>query len=53
MQEFRNLSVWQRARRLTKSVYELTVDFPVSEQFGLKNRFSTLSFKSSACSAGC
>ena len=26
MQDFRNLSVWQRARRLTKSVYEMTAD---------------------------
>ena len=38
MQDFRNLSVWQRARRLTKSVYELTVDFPGSEEFGLKSQ---------------
>jgi hypothetical protein len=35
MQDFRNLSVWQRARRLTKSVYEMTADFPGSEEFGL------------------
>jgi four helix bundle protein len=38
MQDFRNLSVWQRARRLTKAVYELTVDFPGSEEFGLKSQ---------------
>jgi four helix bundle protein len=37
MQDFRNLSVWQRARRLTKSVYEMTADFPGSEEFGLKS----------------
>jgi four helix bundle protein len=36
MQDFKNLSVWQMARRLTKSVYELTADFPGSEEFGLK-----------------
>ena len=36
MQDFRNLSVWQMARRLTKSIYELTTDFPASEEFGLK-----------------
>jgi four helix bundle protein len=36
MQNFRNLSVWQLARRFTKSVYELTVDYPASEEFGLK-----------------
>ena len=38
MQDFRNLSVWQRARRLTKSVYEMTADYPGSEEFGLKSQ---------------
>jgi four helix bundle protein len=38
VQDFRNLSVWQRARRLTKSVYEMTADFPGSEEFGLKSQ---------------
>jgi hypothetical protein len=38
MQDFRNLSVWQRARRLTKSVYEMTADFPGGEEFGLKSQ---------------
>jgi four helix bundle protein len=38
MQDFRNLSVWQRARRLTTSVYEMTADFPGSEEFGLKSQ---------------
>src|SRR2546426_7426086 len=36
MQDFRKLTVWQDARRLTKSIYELTRNFPESEQFGLK-----------------
>ena len=36
MQDFRNLKVWQTARRFTRSVYELTSDFPRSEEFGLK-----------------
>ena len=36
MQDLRNLSVWQMARRFTKSVYELTVNYPGSEEFGLK-----------------
>ena len=36
MQDFRNLSVWQSARRLTKTIYNLTRDFPASEEFGLK-----------------
>ncbi len=38
MQDFKKLSVWQGARRLTKSVYELTTDFPRSEEFGLKSQ---------------
>ncbi len=36
MQDFRKLDVWQLARRLTKSIYELTRIFPASEEFGLK-----------------
>lgn len=36
MQDFRNLAVWQMARRLTKSVDEMTTDFPDSEAFGLR-----------------
>ncbi len=38
MQDFKNLSVWQRARRLTKTVYEITADYPGSEEFGLKSQ---------------
>lgn len=38
MQDFRNLSVWQRARKLTKTVYEITADFPGSEEFELKSQ---------------
>ena len=38
MQDFRNLSVWQRARRLTKAIYEMTSDYPGSEEFGLKTQ---------------
>src|SRR5437588_6144439 len=36
MQDFRNLNVWQLARRLTKTIYQLTINFPESEEFGLK-----------------
>jgi four helix bundle protein len=36
MQDFRKLSVRQMARRLTKSIYQLTADFPGSEEFGPK-----------------
>ena len=38
MQDFRNLDVWQRARNLTKTVYEMTVDFPETEVFGLRRQ---------------
>ena len=36
MQDFKNLTVWQAARRLTRSLCQLTTDFPGSEEFGLK-----------------
>ena len=36
MQDFKNLTVWQAARRLTISTYELTAEFPQSEEYGLK-----------------
>jgi four helix bundle protein len=36
MQDFKNLTVWQSARRFTRSLYELTTNFPTSEEFGLK-----------------
>jgi four helix bundle protein len=38
MQDFKNLTVWQMARQLTKSIYKMTVDFPGSEEFGLKSQ---------------
>jgi four helix bundle protein len=38
MQDFKNLTVWQMARQLTKSIYELTMDFPGSAKFGLKSQ---------------
>lgn len=36
MQDFKNLEVWQAARRLTKAIYQLSADFPDSETFGLR-----------------
>src|SRR5215470_2473043 len=36
MQDFRNLTVWRRARALTASIYTITRSFPRSEEFGLK-----------------
>ncbi len=38
MQDFKCLKVWQEARRLTRSVYELTSEFPQAEEFGLKSQ---------------
>lgn len=35
---YRNLRVWQRARRLALDVYEATSDFPPSERFGLTSQ---------------
>ncbi|MBI3362346.1 MAG: four helix bundle protein [Chloroflexi bacterium] len=35
MHKFRELKVWQRAMDFTVKVYELTAQFPKSEQFGL------------------
>jgi hypothetical protein len=32
MQDFKNLTVWQMARQLTKSIYKLTMDFPGIEK---------------------
>lgn len=33
---YRNLIVWKEAKQLTVLVYQLTNDFPKSEEFGLK-----------------
>ena len=38
MQDFRELQVWQQARRLTVLVYQSTSEFPVSEEFALKSQ---------------
>jgi len=38
MQDFRNLDVWQRARKLNKTIYQATADFPKSEMFGLRSQ---------------
>lgn len=38
MQRFTNLKVWQRARELTKSIYELTRSFPADKRFGLTSQ---------------
>jgi four helix bundle protein len=38
MQEFRNLTVWQRAHELTLAVYSATQAFPKAEAFGLTSQ---------------
>jgi len=38
MQDFRNLSVWQLARGLVKTVYQQTADFRESDAFGLRTQ---------------
>src|SRR5262245_21627383 len=35
MQDFRNLAVWQSARALTRSIYDITERYPHTETFGL------------------
>ena len=35
MQDFKNLTVWQAARRMTIRTDKLTTDFPHAEEFGL------------------
>ena len=36
MQDFRKLTVWQKAHDLVLSIYELTAEFPKEELFGLR-----------------
>jgi four helix bundle protein len=38
MAGYQDLKVWQSAMRLTKSVYRLTMSFPVDERFGLTSQ---------------
>lgn len=37
MQDFRNLTVWQKAHSLALRTYQITADFPRDELFGLRN----------------
>jgi four helix bundle protein len=48
MQDFKNLTVWHAARRLTKLVYQMTALFPESERFGLSSQMRRASI--SICS---
>jgi four helix bundle protein len=38
MQDFRNLKVWQKAHAFVLNVYQLTVNFPQHELFGLRTQ---------------
>jgi four helix bundle protein len=38
MQDFRNLDVWQKAHRLVLDVYQLMVDMPKEEAYGLTSQ---------------
>ena len=35
---YKDLNVWQEARKLSKDIYSLTNEFPKEEQFGLINQ---------------
>lgn len=35
---YKDLNVWQEARKLSKDIYSLTSEFPKEEQFGLINQ---------------
>ena len=48
MQDFKNLTVWHAARRLAKSIYQLTALLPESERFGLSSQMRRSSI--SVCS---
>ena len=48
MQDFKNLTVWHAARRLTKSIYQMTALFPDNERFGLSSQMRRASI--SICS---
>ena len=48
MQDFKNLTVWHAARRLAKSIYQLTALLPESERFGLSSQMRRASI--SICS---
>ena len=37
-QDFTTLDVWLASRKLTNSIYNITKEFPTSEQFGLINQ---------------
>ena len=38
MHNFKELKVWQLSRQLVKDVYDLTIDFPSTEKYGLTSQ---------------
>lgn len=38
MRDFKQLSIWQMSRELTKIVYQLTDTYPIKEQYRLTNQ---------------
>ena len=38
MKNFRELKVWEKAHGLTLSIYRITRDFPIQEQYGLTSQ---------------
>jgi four helix bundle protein len=38
MKDFRQLQVWEKAHRVTLSVYKITANFPVQERYGLTSQ---------------
>jgi four helix bundle protein len=38
MQDFKKLTIWQKAHSMTLEVYKATNDFPVTEQYGLTSQ---------------
>ena len=38
MRNFRKLDIWKKAIELTKLIYKITVDFPITEKYGLKSQ---------------
>jgi len=45
---FENLEVWQKSRKLVKSVYQLTSTFPNEEKYGLTNQIRRASISVSS-----
>ncbi len=45
---FENLEVWQKSRKLVKSVYQLTDTFPEEEKFGLTSQLRRASISVSS-----